>query len=226
MEILELQREIQKVPKNPDMGTELIEALTSLCFQQEHLGPSDVLFVFGSNVQHKEIADLISYMLDKNYINQVVITGGIANYTGSVYKRQAESERIKSFIALQNYPDKYIYTENKSKNTIENIVEAQKVFSFEHIKSMTFLAHSYASTRCALSLKKYFPGIPVYCIPLPLPSKFFEYPVSKARWFKTNYGQGLVWGEYLRLKIYGNRGDFPIVEIKDKLDHIETLTGY
>lgn len=226
MELLELQREILKVPKNPEMDGELIEALTALCFQEEKLTESDVLFVFGSNVQHKEIADLISYMLDQNLVDQVVITGGVANYTGSVYQKQAESERIKSFIALQKYPDKYIYTENKSKNTIENIVEAQKIFSFSNIRSMTFLAHSYASTRCALSLKKYFPGVTVYCIPLPLPSKFFEYPVSKDRWFRTNYGRGLVWGEYLRLQTYGKRGDFPIIEIQDKLDHIEVLTGH
>jgi hypothetical protein len=220
----ELLREILKVPQSPNMDAELISALTSLCFQEESLVRSDLLFVFGSNVQHREIADIISYMLNEELVNQVLITGGIANYNGSFYKKEAESEQIKSHISLEKYPDKKIYTENKSKNIIENITEAQKVFSFENIRSMTFLSHSYASTRAALSLKRFFPSMMLHCIPLPLPTDFLKYPISRQMWSKTEYGRGLVWGEYLRLQAYGERGDFPVAEIQESLDHIKNLT--
>ncbi len=30
-------------------------------------------------------------------------------------------------------------------------------------------------------------------------------------WFKTGDGRKLIWGEFLRFKTYGARGDFPIV---------------
>lgn len=220
----ELQREILKVPESPDMDAELVSALTKLCFQEESLVASDLLFVFGSNVQHREIADIIGYMLNAKLVNQVLITGGIANYNGSFYNSEAESEQIKSYLPLEKYADKKIYTENKSKNIMENIIEAQKVISFEHIKSMTFLAHSYASTRAALSLKRFFPSIALHCIPLPLPSNFSKYPISRHMWSKTEYGRGLVWGEYLRLQTYGNRGDFPIEGIRSALDHIKNLS--
>ncbi|MNY21243.1 hypothetical protein D3C86_1547740 [compost metagenome] len=89
---------------------------------------------------------------------------------------------------------------------------------------MTFLSHSYASTRAALSLKKYFPEIKLHCIPLPLPTDFLKYPISRQMWSKTEYGRGLIWGEYLRLLTYGERGDFPIDEIREALDHVKALT--
>jgi hypothetical protein len=220
----ELQREISKIPECPDMDNALISALTDLCFQEESITGSDLLFVFGSNVQHREIADIIKYMLDNELVDQVLITGGIANYNGSFYKNLAESEQIKSFIPQEKYKDKRIYTENKSKNIIENIIEAKKIISFKNIRSMTFLSHSYASTRAALSLKKYFPEIKLHCIPLPLPTDFLKYPISRQMWSKTEYGRGLIWGEYLRLLTYGERGDFPIDEIREALDHVKALT--
>ncbi|WEK20980.1 MAG: ElyC/SanA/YdcF family protein [Candidatus Pedobacter colombiensis] len=220
----ELQREILKVPASPDMDMELISALTSLCFQEESLVASDILFVFGSNVQHREIADIISYMLNRELVNQVLITGGIANYNGSFYKKEAESEQIKSHIPLEKYTDKKIYIENRSRNIIENIVEARKIFSFENINSITFLSHSYASTRASLSLKRFFPGVKLHCIPLPLTTDIAKYPISRQMWSKTVYGRDLVWGEYLRLQTYGGRGDFPIDEIREELDHIKNLS--
>lgn len=220
----ELHREISKVPASPNMDTALISALTALCFQEESITTTDLLFVFGSNVQHREIAHIISYMLDKELVNQVLITGGIANYNGSFYKKKAESEQIKSYIPLKKYPDKKIYTECKSKNIIENIVEARKIISFEHIRSMTFLSHSFASTRAALSLKRFFPSIQLHCIPLPLNTDISKYPVSRQMWSKTEYGRGLIWGEYLRLQTYGERGDFPIEEIRDALDQVKSLS--
>lgn len=220
----ELHREISKVAPSPEMDAEMIAALTSLCFQEESLTASDLLFVFGSNVQHREIADIIRYMLDAQLINQVLITGGIANYNGSFYDKKAESEQIKSYIPVEKYLDKRIITECNSKNIIENIIEAKKVFSFEHVKSMTFLSHSYASTRAVLSLKRFFPSIALHCIPLPLPSGLSRYPISRQMWSKTEYGRGLIWGEYLRLLTYGQRGDFPIAEIQSSLNQIKLMT--
>lgn len=219
----ELQREIAKVSKCPDMDNVLISALTELCFQEESINRSDLLFVFGSNVQHREIAHIISYMLDRELVDQVLITGGIANYNGSFYNKQAESEQIRSYIPLEKYPDKKIYTECNSKNIIENIIEAQKIISFKQIRSMTFLAHSFASTRAALSLKRFFPSIQLHCIPLPLSTNISKYPVSRQMWSKTEYGRGLIWGEYLRLQTYGERGDFPIEEIRAALDQVKIL---
>lgn len=217
----ELHREILKTPQCPIMDPELVSVLTDLCFQKEHIVPSDLLFVFGSNVKHKEIADLICDLLDTEIINKVLITGGVANFGGSYYHHKPESESIRSFIPAKKYADKQIILEVISRNTLENVTEARKIFSFDQIKSITFISHSYASTRASLSLKRFFPGVKLYCIPFPLPSDQAEFPVNRQLWSRTKYGQSLVLGEYLRLITYGKRGDFPIDDIQGLLDQVQ-----
>ena len=90
MEPDELHREILKTPHCPVMDPELVSVLTNLCFQKEDIIPSDLLFVFGSNVKHKEIADLICDLLDTGIINKVLITGGVADFGGSYYRHNPE----------------------------------------------------------------------------------------------------------------------------------------
>ncbi|RQO69970.1 YdcF family protein [Pedobacter sp. KBW06] len=221
MEPDELHREILKTPHCPVMDPQLISVLTDLCFQKEDIIPSDLLFVFGSNVKHKEIADLICDLLDTGVVNKVLITGGVANFGGSYYHHKPESESIFSFIPQKKYSDKEIVLEVASKNTLENVTEARKVFAFDQVKSMTFISHSYASTRAALSLKRFFPEVKLYCIPFPLPSDQPEFPVNRQLWSKSKYGQSLVLGEYLRLITYGKRGDFPIESIQALLDQVQ-----
>ncbi|SHG62555.1 YdcF family protein [Pedobacter caeni] len=220
MEPEELHREISKTPHCPIMDPELVSVLTDLCFQKENINPSDLLFVFGSNVKHKEIAGIIADLLDTEIIDKVIITGGVANFGGSYYHHKPESESIMSFIPEKKYKDKQIVLETVSKNTLENVVEARKVFCFDQVKTITFISHSYASTRAALTLKRFFPEVTLYCIPFPLPSDQQEFPVNRQLWSKTKYGQSLVLGEYLRLITYGKRGEFPIEDIQALLNQV------
>lgn len=216
-------QEIRKTPECPYMDPELITVLTNLCFQKENPTPSDLLFVFGSNVQHKEIADTICQLLDEQHFQKVLITGGVTNYRGSEIQYESESENILSFIIKEKYEDRVFVIENTSKSILENVIEAQKVFSFENIQSITFISHSYASKRAALCLKRFFPNLTIHCVPLELPSEDPALPVNHKRWYKTRYGQSLVLGEYLRLITYGNRGDFPMDTIQENLDKVQLL---
>lgn len=225
MESKKLHREISKAPQCPKMDPELISVLTDLCFQKESITRTDLLFVFGSNVQHKEMAEIILDLLDRDLTDQVLITGGVPNYEGSFYRRKPESESIITYIPEEKRNGKKIILENLSKNTLENVIEAAKIFSFDQIKSITFLCHSYASTRSALSLRKFFPDINLHCIPFSLPSDNPDYPVNSQHWHKTRYGQSLILGEYMRLITYGTRGDFHISEIGKQLDKVQVLLG-
>lgn len=221
MESNELHREILKNPHCPVMDPELVSVLTELCFQQEDIVPSDLLFVFGSNVKHKEIAAMICDLLDTGMINKVLITGGVANFGDSYYHHKPESESIFSFIPQKKYQDKEILLEVLSKNTLENVTEARKIYAFDQVRTITFISHSYASTRAALSLKRFFPDVKLYSIPFPLPSDHPEFPVNRQLWSKSKYGQSLVLGEYLRLITYGKRGDFPMETIQALLDQVQ-----
>lgn len=209
-------------PPCPTMNQALVNVLTDLCFQQEEQEVSDLLFVFGSNVKQKEIAGLISKLIDHHLVDQVIITGGIANFGNSYLQNRPESESIYAFLP-ERHQQQNILLETRSRNMLENIVEAKKMVSFEKIKTISFICQAYASKRAALSLKHFFPNATIHCIPFSVPSDHIEYPVNAAHWFKTKYGQSLILGEYLRLITYGNRGDFPLAAVQAHLDLVEGL---
>lgn len=222
MEQKQPQTDLLPYPSCPTMDQGLVHVLTDLCFQEEEQVPSDLLFVFGSNVKHKEIATLIAKLIDRNLIDQVIITGGIANFGNSYHQNRPESEAIYGHLP-EKHKQRNIILETSSKDMFENIQEAQKLIDIEKIKTITFICHAYASKRASLSLKSFFPNTKIYCIPFPLPSDYKDYPINNGHWFKTKYGQSLILGEYLRLITYGNRGDFPLTTIQAHLDQVERL---
>lgn len=222
MEQQQLENEIFPTPSCPTMDPQLVKVLTDLCFQKEELVSSDLLFVFGSNVKHREIAAIIAKLISKKLVDQVIITGGVANFGNSYFQNKPESETIYSFLP-EEWKQQPIILETRSKNMLENMIEAQKLCDFEHIQSITFICHSYATKRAALSLKRFFPNAIIYGIPLSLPSDHLAYPIQSDTWFKTKYGQSLILGEYLRLITFGRRGDFSLEEIQPHIDLVENL---
>lgn len=222
MEQKQLEEEIFPTPSCPTMDPELVNVLSDLCFQKEELRSSDLLFVFGSSVKHAEIAALISKLISKKMVDQVIITGGVANFGNSYFQNKPESETIYSFLP-EEWKQRPILLETRSKSMLENIIEAKKIGDFENVKTITFICHSYATKRAELSLKRFFPNAKIYCNPLMLPSDHIAFPISRDSWFKTKYGQSLILGEYLRLITYGKRGDFSLAEVQPQLDLVETL---
>lgn len=223
MEQIPLQTDLISYPIScPAMDQELINVLTNLCFEEEKHSSSDLLFVFGSNVKHKEIAKLIAQQIEAHRTGQVMITGGVATFGNSYQYNKPESEAIYAYLP-EIHQNQNILLETYSKNMLENILEAQKLMDFKTIKSITFICHGYATKRAALSLRRFFPDKKIYCIPFSLPSDRIEFPIDPDHWFKTKYGQSLILGEYLRMITYGNRGDFSLTEVQAQLNLVEYL---
>ncbi|SKC10543.1 DUF218 domain-containing protein [Sphingobacterium nematocida] len=216
-------REIAKLPNVPELSDNMIVALSDLCFYQSPVKNSDLLFVFGSNVLHKEIANEISRILFEFQIPTTIITGGIANYSSSYFEPIAESELIFCNIEKDNFPNTQFIIENESKNTLENIEFSNSMFDFSKVQNAIFLSHSYASMRSYLNLKKFCKNADFSNCQIKIPSDIQGIPVDINNWYKTDHGRKLVWGEYLRFKTYGTRGDFPIEEVQNKLSTIEDI---
>jgi hypothetical protein len=72
-------------------------------------------------------------------------------------------------------------------------------------QSLTFASKAHHSGRCFLTLKKYFPTIPLKAITCHAtyqgvtirPHDWWRHPISTRR----------VYGEYLRIRLYAQRGD-------------------
>lgn len=216
-------REISKLPNVPKLTEQLIEELSKLCFYESSIKSSELLFVFGSNILHKEIAEEISKILFEFEIPTAIITGGIADYSSSYFEPIAESELIYSHLKKDNFPNTQFIIEKESKNTLENIEFSKSLFDFPKVQSVIFFSHSYASMRSYLTLKKYCKNSSFSNYQINIPSDIQGISVNKDSWYKTEHGRKLVWGEYLRFKTYGYRGDFPIGEVEAILSTIENI---
>lgn len=203
------KREIERNPKIPFFTEKIVKLLTELCFcPDDRIEPVDLIFVFGSSSSLKKIKDLIKELLDQNISLEVFISGD-----GSLYNNALKtSGKSESFSILQKinpriYPKVKFYLEDKSNNTLENVTEALKVLDIRRYKSILYIAKSHASKRCYLTLRKFTQNT-------KLLRKTFNrlYPntnteLSRDAWHTFGFGKSRVWGEFLRIKTYGERGD-------------------
>lgn len=222
---MSFEREISRFPHPPQLGATLIDELTNLCFYEQKIGPVDLLFVFGSSILQDKLGALIDEIIDKTQVATVLITGGVAQYNDLVLGSIAESECILSAVRHKNRKNLRFILETTSTNTLENVLEAQKVYNLCSSQRILFVAHSYAMMRSYLTLRRVHPWGEITGFPFEIPSGIDEYPINKANWFKTTKGKALVWGEYLRFEKYGRRGDFPIYPVEHTLRKIRLLVS-
>lgn len=218
-------REIEKTPQPPEMFPELVDALSRLCFTEDKKQNVDVIFVFGSNIIQQQLAKKISKLLEEGLSKKVIISGGIASYENIILPKLPESEIILSHIPVHQFGDITFIKEVNSKNSLENVLETSLIYDFSKDNSILFLSHSYASTRSKLTLKKICSEHQLISHPYDIPSESKRYPISRKHWWKTIYGQAVVWGEFLRIIKYGEREDFPVEDVREQLKEIKHLLG-
>ncbi|MDR3714975.1 MAG: ElyC/SanA/YdcF family protein [Puia sp.] len=220
-----VQREIAKIPETPPFSDPLIGALTGLCFSEDRPEKADLLFVFGSNVMQKELAGLITTLLKQKLAKTVMITGGIANYLHTPVDKRPESEAILAQIPTEQFPSIRFLTETRSRNSLENILEAGKLYPIKKEETILFLSHAHASGRSRLTLKKICPGNKLISLPYEVPMGPGQEMLRRSDWWKYSQGRSMVWGEFLRILKYGERGDIPIREVLHEINNIRKLSG-
>lgn len=201
-------REIEKEPDVPELSMEQIKIITDLCFRTDDvLEPADLIFVFGSYNHVQELVDTISDLLSKKLAAKVFITGGLPDYVDSAKLKKAESQLVLDLIDPQKFKGVKFYNEDKSLHTTGNVIEALKVLDFSMYKKIIFIFKSHASGRGYLTLKKYLPQTKLIQVTFNASYHNGVEVITKENWYKTDLGRKRVWGEYLRIKKYSERGD-------------------
>ncbi len=133
---------IPKTPDVPELTVEEIHFLTEVTFgEQTSLVPCDALFVFGgTHAGHWEKA-IEAYQ--KGLVKKIIVTGGISP-TGTpnpswVHGKTPEAEVIVECLLAAGIPKENIFYENRSTNTLENVLFAKEIFDFETIESLLFI---------------------------------------------------------------------------------------
>jgi uncharacterized SAM-binding protein YcdF (DUF218 family) len=215
-------REIPKIPKCPPLNDQLIHDLTALCFRKDdaHIPNVDCVFVFGTAVSFKELGESLSALLSQKITRQLVITGGLEKYHDSWHHEIPEAEMIFDAIKGHIPKDIEVHLEKASQNTLENVLFAKEMLP-NHLSSMCYVSKGFHAGRCRLTLKKIFPNISLFqhtFVPI-YPTAGFQFRSNN--WHTNPEYAGRVYGEFLRIKSYGERGDLNLQEAKVLLNNID-----
>ncbi|GEK66371.1 YdcF family protein [Leuconostoc mesenteroides] len=200
---------IPKSPEVPKLSESEIEFLTNTVFgPKKSIIKCDALFVFsGTHPGHWE-KTLEAY--NETGVDKIIVTGG-NSLTGKKhpewqFDNQTEADVIIDYLISNGVSPQHIVYEKSSTNTLENVKFALNVFDFSQIKSLMFICKSHATGRQLRTLTKYLPATIDY-IPYTFNAEYSGNIVSRQEWMNSDIGQSRVWGEYLRILHYGQKGD-------------------
>lgn len=200
---------ISKEPNIPNFTERKIQDLTDIVFgEKREVKNCDALFVFsGTHPGHWEKA---IEAFRKGFCGKIIVTGG-KSLTGTPHadwpdESAKEADVIVSHLAEAGIPKDKIVYENRSTNSLENVLYAKESFDFSGIHKLMYICKSHAAGRQERTLRKHL-GEWVEYVPFPFDAEYQGIKVNRYTWSETETGRKRVWGEFLRILTYGERGD-------------------
>lgn len=220
-------QEVERNPETPEFSEEVIKLLTELCFRPDDpLEPVDLIFEFSSPRHPEKTIEILEELLKQNIAKKVFITGGIPNFLDSPKINKPESELFLEKMNISKFPDVKFFSETKSTNTLANVTEALKVLDFSNYSKILFIFKHHDSMRGYLTLKKFLPHAKIIQRTFSYMYSGTDRPLTESTWYTYDFGRSRVWGEFLRIKKYGQRGDiFYGEKINEIIKQIDELTG-
>jgi hypothetical protein len=218
--------EIERNPTPPRLNKKTKELITKICFREnDSLKKVDGIFVYSSIVGIDELAKLIEKILSKKVSNKMFITGGVTPKKLAkdlkIKTGLTEADTLLNALKLDQYRDLKVYVERKSTNTLENVTETLRNPEFKKCKSLLFIFKSHAAGRGYLTLKKFFQSADILQQSFDTKYERANKKITRDNWHSFAFGRNRVWGEYLRIKTYGSRGDIEYNEVRDLIAKIE-----
>jgi hypothetical protein len=218
--------EINRNPQPPKLSDRAIQLITKLCFRENDPPEKvDGIFVYASVIGIKALVNLIEKLLSENISNKIFITGGVTpkalQKDLNIESTKKEADIILQKINFNNYTDVEVFSEKKSTNTLDNVTETLKNPEFKKCESLLFIFKSHAAGRGYLTLRKFFPSAKI--LQQSFDTKYNQAPkkITRENWHTFDFGRKRVWGEFLRIKTYGSRGDIEYDEIIELITEIE-----
>ncbi len=128
------------------------------------------------------------------------------DWPGNLNKEVTEAQVIISHLLKAGIRSENIVFEEKSTNSLENVLFAKEKFDFSKISSLMVVCKSHAAGRQIRTLKKHIPNNIEY-VPYTFNTVYKDTEVNRYNWMTTEIGKKRVWGEYLRIIQYGEKGD-------------------
>ena len=179
------------------------EETTNYIFLDDIEPKGDIAFVFGTGNARKDSVEKAVEIYKKGLVPKIIFSGGLNKKYGILEGETMAKEAIKLGV-----PEKNVLTENKSTNTLENILFSIQVIDKEiglkNINVINAIVKNYHARRALMTLRKH---IPTYIKLKAIPYYSEYYPFTKENWFETNIGKEKVAEEIEKINIYLAKGD-------------------
>lgn len=177
-----------------------IKKTTDYIFVENRPTKGDFAFVFGSKDWKGPVKTVVN-LYKKGFVPLIVFSGGINKHNGI-----NEAETMAKNAVKLGVNRKDILVENKSTNTLENVLFSKmlidKKIGLKKTRRIIAVAKNYHARRSLMTLKKHLPEyIDLRVIPYS-PSGF-----NKRNWHLSVKGREKVLGEAAKIKQYLKQGD-------------------
>lgn len=214
-------REIPRLISMPVLSSKKIDLISQLCFRpDDKLEKSDVLFAFSTSVYQQKLASIVCNVIDSNLVDNVILTGGVIDFNDVKHIPIPEWKQIYDLIDIQKYNHINFIIEKESTNTLSNVLNAFDVFDLRSVNNLIYIFKSYASRRGYLTLRRYLPKTHLMQVSYDVRYDNSNDEINIDNWYTNPINAQRVWGEVVRIKTYGERGDIEYEEIRDTMDKI------
>jgi uncharacterized SAM-binding protein YcdF (DUF218 family) len=179
------------------------QEITEYIFIDDKDPQGSIALVFGTWNARKYSVEKAVELYKKGNVPKLVFSGGYNEKAGG-----AEGEILTEDAIRLGIPSKDILIENRSKNTLENVLFSidiiDKEIGLRNIKSIIAVVKNYHARRVLMTLKKHLPQY----IQLKVSSYTSDYySFTKDNWHQSDLGKKKVFEEMEKINTYLAKGD-------------------
>ena len=226
---------IPNSPAPPPLSDALIGEITTIVFGEDTAPqPCDLIFVFGGS--HPGLWTTGAAAYHAGLGPHVLVTGGykataVHHHTWQ-HGARPEALVIREELLARGVQEAHITVEDRSTNSLENVLFAQEVYDFSALNSILVICRSHGVGRQTRTLRRHInPRITVHAYPFATNHGHDGVAVTRDNWMTMADSRAGVFGHVLKIIKYGRRGDIePLTEMSPELEEavaawLETFAG-
>lgn len=200
-----------------NLSSALIHEITAMVFDfpSPPMRPCDVIFIFGGS--HPGLWQTTAAAFHKGLGRDVVVTGGhkpgVHPHPAWVDGDTPESHVIRRELVRLSVPEERIFFEDRSTNTLENVLFAREVYDFSAVRSILAVCKNYGVGRQCRTLSQRM-GNAITVIPYPFDAEAggSGVVVTRQTWMEHEKSRVLVLAQVGKIIRYGRLGHLLPVE--------------
>lgn len=177
--------------------------ITDYIFIEDADHPADVALVFGTSVARREAVDRAAGLYERGLVPKIVVSGG-----GVPAGDASEAELLARGLTHRGIPDRDILIEDRSTNTLENVLLSREVIDREigldNVGTVAAIVKNYHARRALMTLKRHMPQHVSLRTAVYVTA---AYGFTRDDWHRSALGRERVTGELERISRYLAKGD-------------------